>query len=85
MDVGATWKVAAESNVLMTEEEAKARLVLEIAYKGMEETKEPPPPGYYPQPAFTEHLRNSLFILLKKEENRLRLFSKNSCDLFFIL
>ena len=45
VDVGATWKVAAESNVLMTEEEAKARLVLEIAYQEMEETKNPPAPG----------------------------------------
>ena len=50
VDVGATWKVAAESNVLMTEEEAKARLVLEIAYTEMKETKNSPPPGYDPQP-----------------------------------
>ena len=65
VDVGATWKVAAERNVLMTEEEAKARLVLEIAYKEMEETKNTPPPGYYPQPVFTELLRTPFFYFYK--------------------
>jgi len=45
VDVGATWKVVSESNVLMTEEEAKARLVLEIAFQEMEQDKEGASPG----------------------------------------
>ena len=53
VDVGATWKVAAESNVLMTEEEAKARLVLEIAYQEMEETKNSPAPGSFMRSQFS--------------------------------
>ncbi len=63
MDVGATWKVAAESNVLVTEEEAKARMVLEIACQEMEETKNPPPPGG--EKFMTDILRDKKSPLLK--------------------
>ena len=72
MDVGATWKVAAESNVLMTEEEAKARLVLEIAYTEMKDTKNSPPPGYDPQPVLKKDLLDS------KSRHALPLFDCNS-------
>ena len=70
MDVGATWKVAAESNVLMTEEEAKARLVLEIAYTEMKETKNSTPPGYDPQPVFTNLLQAHFFYFVAKRRKQ---------------
>jgi len=70
VDVGATWKVAAESNVLMTEEEAKARLVLEIAYTEMKETKNSTPPGYDPQPVFTNLLQAHFFYFVAKRRKQ---------------
>ena len=69
VDVGATWKVAAESNVLMTEEEAKARLVLEIAYQEMEETKNSLAPGSFMRSQFSQNSSARAALLLLARSN----------------